>query len=298
MATALTPHGTARRQVGMHCGRTQVLGRAVAGLILLLASGPGIAVAADHPAYDSQQALAFSQAAIGRELGEHRLTAAAGDTVPLSGFRGKPLVISMIYTSCYHVCPTLTKSLAHAVRIGRDALGQDSFAVISVGFDTAVDTPARMAAYAREQGIDINDWRFLAADSAAVKALSDQIGFIFFPSTKGFDHLSQITVVAADGRIYRQVYGSAFTPPELVEPLKELVFGGSPGMPVRLSDWVNNLKLFCTVYDPTTGRYLFDYSILVSLVTGMISLALVIGFIVHAWRRHATGAGPSGPAPG
>ena len=247
----------------------------------------------DFAEFNSEQALAYSQAALNRPLADLRLQDTAGNPVSLSRYRGRALVISLIYTSCYHTCPALTQSLAQVTRVAREALGEDSFAVISVGFDAPVDTPERMGAYATRHGITLPHWDFLAGSAAEIKALTENLGFIFFPSPKGFDHLAQLTLVDAKGRIYRQIYGDKFEPPQLVEPLKALIYGGGDRLPLKVSDWINNLKLFCTVYDPRSGRYLFDYSLLASLLAGIASLGLVAIFIVHLWRRNRVHPGPA-----
>ena len=89
----------------------------------------GIALSATVSAveYDRDDALALSQAAIGKTVGDHVLRDIDGQSFNLAQLRGKPLVVSMIYTSCHHVCPTITQSVASAVDIGREALGEESF---------------------------------------------------------------------------------------------------------------------------------------------------------------------------
>ena len=260
----------------------------------LLAPSVGLAVRQhdDFVGFNSEQALAYSQAALNRPLADLQLQDTAGNPVSLSRYLGKPLVISLIYTSCYHTCPALTQSLAQVTKVAREALGADSFAVITVGFDAPVDTPERMADYAVKQRITLPHWDFLAGNAAQIQTLTENLGFIFFPSPKGFDHLAQLTLVGADGRIVQQIYGDTFRSPQLVEPLKALIYGGGDRMPLTVSDWINNLKLFCTVYDPRSGRYLFDYSILASLLAGLASLGLVAVFIVHLWRRNRARPGP------
>ncbi|MBI2993172.1 MAG: SCO family protein [Gammaproteobacteria bacterium] len=238
----------------------------------------------DFTAFSRERALAYSQAALGRTVGAHRFLNHNGEAVELDRFHGRPLVVSLIYTSCYHTCPALTRNLAHAVDVAREALGEDSFRVVSIGFDSAVDTPARMNEYAREQGISVPGWDFLSGEEATIRELSEDLGFIFFPSPKGFDHLAQTTIIDTGGRVYRQVYGNTFETPQLVEPLKELLFGTAARLPVTVSDWIDNIRLFCTIYDPSTGRYRFDYSVLVSVVAGLLCLGMVMTFVVHAWR--------------
>ena len=243
-----------------------------------------IASATAAQEYDREDALQESQAAIGRVVGDQVLTGTDGRAFDLASLRGRPLVVSLIYTSCAHVCPTITKNLAREVDIAREALGDDAFSVVTVGFDWAVDTPERMRLYAAERRIDVPDWYFLAGDETSVDGLSRDLGFRFFPSPKGFDHLAQTSILDADGRVYRQVYGVEFETRSFVEPLKELVFD-TPRDAGLIEHWVDTFRLFCTVYDPNSGRYRFDYSIAMTIFVGVLCLGAVGAFILREWRR-------------
>jgi len=233
--------------------------------------------------YDKDAAYAASQAVLGEELGDHVLVTRAGEPLNLHALRGRPLVVSMIFTSCGHVCPMLTQHLGNVVEIAREALGEDSFAVATIGFDTVVDTPERMAKFAADSGVDDQNWYFLSGDPKTVHALTRDLGFSYFALPKGFDHITQTTVIDRDGRIYRQVYRQRFDTPALVEPLKELVYN-SPVDAGFVDQWVDKLQLFCTVYDPESGRYRFDSSIVVSIIVGLLCLGAVAFFIFNQWR--------------
>ncbi|MBI3569757.1 MAG: SCO family protein [Gammaproteobacteria bacterium] len=184
------------------------------------AHNPAPVLATGDPSsrFDEKAALAISQGVIGKSIGNYTLVAADGRQVRVSDFRGKPLVISLIYTSCYHICPTTTQHLAKVVRTARAALGPESFNVLTIGFDTPNDTPAAMRKFAQEQNIDIPRWEFLSADAAAMEGLTKDLGFISYSAPHGFDHLIQATVIDVQGNIYRQVYGMNFDTPLLVEP--------------------------------------------------------------------------------
>jgi len=273
-------------------------GGAAALLILAAALPAGVSAAvapAGHgpPAAagpDAGAALERSQAAVGHTIGDYILTASDGRKLALSELRGRPLVLSLIYTSCYHTCPTITARLASTAAVGRAALGEDSFALLTLGFDSAHDTPERMGALARSQGIRDPRWHFASADRATIEQLTRDVGFTYAPSPRGFDHIAQLTVLDAQGKVYRQVYGENYDPPALIEPLKELVFG-LRAKERGLGGWVEGLKLFCTVYDPASGRYKFDYSIFVSIFVGVVSLGAVAIFVIRAWRQgNRTGA--------
>jgi protein SCO1/2 len=258
-------------------------------LILLTGTLSQLAFAQDQndekPAYEAEAALEISQAAIGSQLADYKLYDSQGSPVSLSKYRGRPLLISMIFTSCHHVCPAITRHLGVAVEAAREALGEDSFQVITVGFDTAVDTPDAMRMFAARQDINDRNWEFLSGSAETVAALVENIGFVHYPSPRGFDHINQVTVVDRDGVVYRQTYGAAFELPWLIEPLKELVFNRPQAGSHLLSDIVGRIKLFCTVYDPNTGRYTFDYSLFVGIAVGAVMVLAISFWLLLEFRR-------------
>ena len=242
------------------------------------------ALAAGAEDYDRASAVDYSQAAVGMTLRDYRLRDTLGQAFDISRLRGRPLVVSMIYTSCHHVCPMITKNLDVTLDKAREALGEDAFSVITVGFDWKNDSPDRMRQFARQQGVDgVPNWHFLAADATTIDALAENLGFLFYPSAKGFDHLAQTTIVDSSGTIYRQVYGVDLTAQSVVEPLKELVFD-TPRSAGLVKHWVSTFKLFCTVYDPNSDRYRFDYSIFLTIVIGVLCLGAIATFILKEWR--------------
>lgn len=244
-----------------------------------------VALSAFGAEYDRSTALDISQGAIGRQLDNYTLRDSEGQPFVMSELRGKPLLVSMIYTSCHHICPTITRNLRDKIEVAQEALGEDAFNVVTVGFDWRVDTPDRMREFESRLGLDrVPNWHFLATEAGVVDELSDNLGFLFYPSAKGFDHLAQATVVDADGRIYRQVYGVDVETTAIVEPLKELVFN-TPRNAGFVEHWVSTFKLFCTVYDPNSDRYRFDYSIFMAIIVGILSLGLIAVFIAKEWQR-------------
>ena len=213
-----------------------------------------------------------------------QLTKGDGTAVSFKDYRGKPLVISMIFSSCHHVCPSTTQYLQQVVNKARTVLDSDSFQVVTIGFDTANDTPERMAQFRTSTGVTDEYWDFLSADADNMDTLVKQLGFIYTPSPRGFDHLVQASIVDADGVIYRQVYGMSFPTPQLIEPLKQLVFG-QPTSQSKLDYLGKRIRLFCTVYDPATDTYHVDISVFIGTFVGMI-VSLVFGRVLYKeWRR-------------
>ena len=238
----------------------------------------------DFATFDRNQAYQYSQAVIGTTVANYAFRDADGVKVELKDFAGQPLLISLIYTSCYHICPTTTRYLAKVVADARKAIPGKKFTLLTIGFDTPIDTPEAMQEFRKKQGGDsIADWHFLSADESTIKALVKDLGFIYYPSPQGFNHLVQTSVLDGKRNIYRQVYGMKFEVPILVEPLKELLYN-RPTESLAQS-FTDKIRFFCTVYDPSSENYRFDYSIFIGIFIGAMS-CLVLGLqLIKEWRR-------------
>lgn len=255
----------------------RVLRAVVLPLLLVASVGHATQPAANEV---NAAALRASQAAIGRETGDHQFIDQHRKPLRLADLRGRPLVLSLVFTNCLSVCSGQTLHLREVTRIARAALGARSFAVLTVGFDSAHDSPERMLAYGLDRGIDDPDWHFASADAATVRRLTDEVGFTWLPSSRGFDHITQVTILDASGTVVQQVYGQAFSPPDLIEPLKDLLLG-RPVERTSLQGLIERVRLYCSVYDPVAGRYRVDYSMFAAaipalLVFGMVAVALIL----------------------
>ncbi len=249
--------------------------------LLVLFSGTASA------AFDEKQALKESQAAIGRQVGDYRLLNSDGKPVRLSDLRGKPLVVNFVYTGCFQVCPTSTQFLARAVAQAERSIGPGSFRVASIGFNQPFDNPAAMNDFGRKLGLTAPNWLFLAPEADAVERLAAEFGFRYEATAAGFDHLLQATIVDAEGRIYRQVYGDSFDAPLFVGPLLELA-KNAPVPQGNVQAFLEQVRLLCTVYDPAAGRYRLNYALLIELLVGSSVLLGGTVFLVIEWRRRRT----------
>src|SRR5215471_5665074 len=174
----------ARRRAGS-CGRGVAMKAIVVGLTVvgMMASTVG----AEPQRIDPRMAIERSQASIGRSLGNHHLVDSTGAALPLASLRGKPLVISLVYTSCGSVCPPTTQHLIEAVEQAANLIGSDRFTVLTVGFDARNDTPARLTQFANIQGIKFRNWRIAGADPTTIEAVLRDLGFSYTAVAGGFD---------------------------------------------------------------------------------------------------------------
>jgi protein SCO1/2 len=247
-------------------------------------------VALPAAALDYDAAMRQSRAAIGGAPGNYAFTDADGRRVQLADLRGKPLLVSFVYTGCGQVCPTTTRFLDKAVGQAADALGRDAFNVATIGFNLPFDNAAAMRQFARHQGIDRPQWKFLSPDAGSVDRLTADFGFAYEASTGGFDHVTQLSIVDANGRVVQQLYGEAFDPKLLVAGVRSAV-AGTPAVPQDLSDFVARVRILCTVYDPRTGTYRLDYGLFIEIFAGLTVLGATLHYLMREWRRQRRTAG-------
>lgn len=244
-----------------------------------------VSAAAASPPLDPAATVAKGTQALGRAVGNYTLIDMKGAPLALRDYRGKPLVISLVYTACSSVCPPTTQHVIDAVNEAGRMIGLDRFNVLTVGFDARNDTPVRLSQFASTQGIKLPNWRVASADPATIEALLGDLGFSYRAVAGGFDHLTQTTILDREGRIYRHVYGEEFPLQMFMEPLKDVVYGTTASF--SFSGIVDRIKFICTAYDPGAGRYRIDYGLVFGSVIAAFSLLVMGGLILREWFRSA-----------
>lgn len=239
---------------------------------------------------DRELALKASQAVIGTKIGDHTLLDREGKPVRLSSYRGKPLLVSFIYTGCFQVCPSTTRSLQETVQGLQKTFGTNKFNVVSIGFNQPDDSPIALKTFAAQYQINQPNWEFLSPSMSTVEAIARDFGFVYAATPAGFDHVLQVSLLDGDGRIVRQVYGEGIPPAELGEPLKMLL-SGEPFEPSMMLDGVmDRIRILCTVYDPKTGDYVVDYTLPIQIAGGVTFFILMLIFMINEWRSNRTSA--------
>ena len=261
------------------------------GAVAILSICQAFAAAPDYelrsatsPGLDQTAALRISQSVIGKPVPDFTLLDREGRPVRLSQYHGKPLLVSFIYTGCFQVCPLTTRSLHSALEAGRNAFGTHQFNVVSIGFNQPADSPQSLKAFARQYRIDQANWEFLSPHASIVEPLARDFGFSYVATPAGFDHVLQVTLLDAQGRIYRQIYGDELSADAIGEPIKQLLANAPVAQTFRLEDLIDRVRILCTVYDPKTGQYEVKYNLLLEISGGVIFLLAVAWFFLAEWR--------------
>jgi protein SCO1 len=208
----------------------------------------------------------------------------AGNPVRLGEYAGeKPLILTLSYYDCPMLCPLVWDGLLSTLRALAFTIG-DQFNVVTVSFDPG-ETPAQAAAkkahYVRAYGRGGAGaaWRFLTGEAAAVRQLTEAIGFRYAYDTAKdqYAHAAGIVILTPQGRIARYFYGLEFSPREVRLALVEAAANtiGSP---------VDQLLLYCYQYDPATGGYTLVVRRALQLA-GVATMLALGGFMIAMFRR-------------
>ncbi|MGD8885819.1 MAG: SCO family protein, partial [Gammaproteobacteria bacterium] len=77
----------------------------------------------------------------------------------MSELRTRTVVVDFIYTGCLTFCRVMGNTLQQVRReLPADGAGEDVM-LLSISFDPANDTPARLRAYAKRYGANPDDWK-------------------------------------------------------------------------------------------------------------------------------------------
>jgi protein SCO1/2 len=145
-----------------------------------------------------------------------------GKRVKLESLRGEPVVVAMGYTSCKDICSMIVADMVAIEDRAKEAsLKGIHFAFFSL--DSAIDTPERLTAYAKDHGLDPAHWTLYQGDDKAVRELAAALGVRYRrDAAGGFDHSAIITILDVDGRIVTQQLDAQANTEEMVKKLTTL----------------------------------------------------------------------------
>lgn len=195
-----------------------------------------------------------------------------GRAVRLGQYFGRqPVILVLAYYDCPMLCTAVLNGLLRSLKELKFNVGQQ-FEVVTVSFDPTEEpslAAAKKAIYVGLYGRPdaAAGWHFLTGEEASIHQLTQAVGFRYNydPQTKQYLHATGIMVLTPDGHLARYFYGIQYPSANLRLGLVEASRGeiGSP---------VDEVLLYCSQYDPATGKY----SVIVSHVLKIAALATIL----------------------
>jgi protein SCO1/2 len=130
----------------------------------------------------------------------------AGKSVSFADWRGQPLVVTAMFTSCRATCPRTLKKLRDLqtamTRQGRAA----QFLLVTL--DPANDTPARLRAFKESEELPA-PWHFLTGTADATQELADVLDIHVLAADSHLIHDGRIVIFDEQGMPTRSFSGYA-----------------------------------------------------------------------------------------
>ena len=177
----------------------------------------------------------------------------------------RPLIITMVFASCYEICPFYLRSLASAVSEVSGA--GEAFDVLVVSFDPR-DTPEAMMQVAEQHGLaDTPGWTFAVTSRDEARLLAEAIGFWSEPTAdpSRIDHPAMLAAVDG-GVVVRLLVGATVNSRRLREVVWELENKLISTYPLPSEKvWFR-----CFGFDPASGGLALDWGLVLLLIPGFV----------------------------
>ena len=153
---------------------------------------------------------------IGQHVPDFSLIDQNHERITLSGFAGKIVALTFIYTKC--PLPTFCFRMSNnfgmlhqrfAERMGKDIV------LLSISFDPVHDQPEALAEYARTWTKDDTGWHFLTGPLADVKRVCSSFGMNFWQDEGLLTHSLHTVIIGRDGRLLANLEGNEYSAKQL-----------------------------------------------------------------------------------
>lgn len=147
-----------------------------------------------------------------------------GETVHLSDLKGKPVLMSFIYTRCPMptMCPLTTKQFVN-VQNQLSAAEKQATALVLLSFDPEYDTPEVLRRYGVQYGVDLTNLSLWTGDKQNVFDLTDSYNMWYKAEDGEYAHRTFSVVLDAEGKYVSDLRGADWDPKAAVELLRSLI---------------------------------------------------------------------------
>ena len=153
---------------------------------------------------------------VGEVVPDFTLVDQKGESVRFSGFAGKVVAITFIYTRCPlpNFCFRMSNNFGVLHQRFADRMGKD-LVLLSITFDPEHDQPEILDDYARTWTKEATGWHFLTGPSADVKNVCEQFGVNSWQDEGFLTHSLHTVIVDRKGRIAANLEGNEYTTKQL-----------------------------------------------------------------------------------
>jgi protein SCO1/2 len=169
---------------------------------------------------------ALNEPAPGSEVPGFSLTNQDGKRIDFEQYKGRPLVVTFIYTRCPvpDYCPLMSERFAEIDKaIKKDPQLYGQARLLSVTVDPEFDTPDVLKAY----GSAFTDpafqhWEFATGARDEIKRVASYFGMQYWPEKGEIIHSLRTALVTPEGRLFKLYRGSEWKSADILADLEAL----------------------------------------------------------------------------
>lgn len=133
---------------------------------------------------------------------EQQWTSQSGKKISLADLKGRPAIVTMIFTTCPATCPRIVSDIKKLDSLlTKQERKQLRYILFSI--DPARDVPEALSRFADKMKLD-KRWMLLTSDADQVRELSAVLGYNYKPLDGGdFTHSTNLYLFSANGELVR-----------------------------------------------------------------------------------------------
>ncbi|HZM09770.1 MAG TPA: SCO family protein [Candidatus Limnocylindrales bacterium] len=159
---------------------------------------------------------------IGDDVPDFTLVNQFGKTIHLDQFRGKPLLLTFIYTRCPvpDFCLLMSNNFSAVLKeLQKNPAVFAKAQLLSISIDPNYDTPIVLQSYGKRYVGDVDPgfhhWQFASGSPEEVRKAADFFGLSYNEKQGQIVHTLQTVVIGADGKIAKVYTGNQWKPDEV-----------------------------------------------------------------------------------
>ncbi len=167
--------------------------------------------------------------AVGDRVPNFKFVNQDGKPVAVENLRGRPLLLTFIYTRCPlpDYCIRMSDNFAMVARELQKSDTYSKVQLMSISIDPEYDKPQILKSYGERYASSLDPqfshWQFVSASPEATRKAAEWFGLNYMEENGQIVHSLRTAVIGSDGKFVEMYRGNGWKPSDAAEKLKQLV---------------------------------------------------------------------------